>query len=851
MHALLIAIRGVGQAFLLMWLSVSATASVSDCRQLLRTGQYEDCVVMAAEAMERRAYGEDWPVLKLRAERELGRYDASVATAEAGIARYPWSVRLHYEAFLGYRELGRTEDAAASLAEVNRLVEASPWRYSDADDLVALGRAALDAGADPRVVLEGFFDKARRNFTRRPDGVIASAELAIDKGDFAFAVELLTPALTVFTDNPEILWAYSRAIRGADPEAAEQAMQAALAINPQFTAVQLAQVNRYIDREQFTAAIDTVSEILERNAHHAEASGLLAAVYHLLGEPDLAAEARSAGLAHSPQNPVVDYHTGATLSRRYRFKEGAALQRQALQMDPAYGPARVQLARDLLRLGDREEGWQLAENAHEQDGYDAELFNLLQLRDSLNRFEVLRSEHFEVHMTRQEAAVFGEQALQLLNTAWDDLTERYGYTPPDKVIVEIFDRPEDFAVRTFGLPDVAGFLGVCFGRVITANSPTARRQNPGNWESVLWHEFCHVITLQMTSNRIPRWLSEGISVYEERRRDSRWGQSMSPKARDRILADRVTPVGELSSAFLEAKSGDDINFAYYQSSMVVEFFIDRYGHEQLLAVLRDLNQGLRINDALERHSTDLGAFDEDFREWLKARAEVFAPGVTFDAQVLLGVTDLRQFRNAHPDHFPGCLEYARQLVKTDLEAAENELLRLVELFSADVSSSGARTLLATVYRQQERPEEERSVLQEHLAVTADDMSAAKRLLELSIETQDWQQALEAGRLVLAIDPAQTGVLRELAAAAEQTGNSELTVRCLRSLLVLDPSQTPGLRLRIARQLQQTVPAEARRQLLLSLEEAPRFREAHRLLLKITQDSVGESEGDKPAPTADP
>ncbi len=39
---------------------------------------------------------------------------------------------------------------------------------------------------------------------------------------------------------------------------------------------------------------------------------------------------------------------------------------------------------------------------------------------------------------------------------------------------------------------------------------------------VLWHEFCHVITLQKTGNKIPRWLSEGISVFEERRADVRW-----------------------------------------------------------------------------------------------------------------------------------------------------------------------------------------------------------------------------------------------------------------------------------------------------------------------------------------
>ena len=39
------------------------------------------------------------------------------------------------------------------------------------------------------------------------------------------------------------------------------------------------------------------------------------------------------------------------------------------------------------------------------------------------------------------------------------------------MIVEIFPQRKEFAVRTFGLPGADGLLGVCFGRVITANSP--------------------------------------------------------------------------------------------------------------------------------------------------------------------------------------------------------------------------------------------------------------------------------------------------------------------------------------------------------------------------------------------
>ena len=45
----------------------------------------------------------------------------------------------------------------------------------------------------------------------------------------------------------------------------------------------------------------------------------------------------------------------------------------------------------------------------------------------------------------------------------------------------------------------------------------ARAPGKFQWEATLWHELAHVITLQMSNQRVPRWLTEGISVYEEKR----------------------------------------------------------------------------------------------------------------------------------------------------------------------------------------------------------------------------------------------------------------------------------------------------------------------------------------------
>ena len=81
-------------------------------------------------------------------------------------------------------------------------------------------------------------------------------------------------------------------------------------------------------------------------------------------------------------------------------------------------------------------------------------------------------------MDPREADLYGARVLALLQRAKKTLCETYGVTVPDPVVVEIFPQKKEFAVRTFGLPGADGLLGVCFGRVITANSPASQGETP-------------------------------------------------------------------------------------------------------------------------------------------------------------------------------------------------------------------------------------------------------------------------------------------------------------------------------------------------------------------------------------
>ena len=834
---------------------LQAAETVAACQEMLLAGRYEECLKATTDAIANRSYGEEWPILKTECELALGKYPETLETIAAGIERYAWSVRLRLLEYKCALANGKRDQAAMALVETEKLVSSASWRYTDADDLVALGEMALALGADAKAVQEGFFERARRNYANRPDGFLAAGRLALRKGDVAFAAELLATAEKTMPDQADIAFLLSEAYRTSDREQAATLLQKSLELNPNYAPALLRVAEQQIDGEDYPGAETTIQQLLTVNPNLPEAHALQSVIWHLRNDAVAAETSHAAALKFSTTNPEVDYLIGRKLSQKYRFTEGAEFQRKALAADVEFVDARIQLAQDLLRLGQEAEGWLQAEQAHKADGYNTTLFNLLQLKDSLGRFTTVTSEHFQVRMETQEAGVYGPRVVEMLEQAWTELTARYEFTPEVPVYVEIYPRVDDFAVRTFGVPDVAGFLGVCFGKVVTANSPATRKENPGSWESVLWHEFCHVITLQKTSNRMPRWLSEGISVFEERRTDARWGQHMDPEFRDRVLAGKVTPVAELSSAFLTAKSGEDLNFAYYESSMLVEHLVTVHGLPALNAILKDLNDGIQINEALDRQTKGLDELEESFAAYLNELAMAYADGVEFTTEELAEAAPaepdaVKAFLELHPQNFSAMLLYSSLLIKAgQLDEAETELKKLIELVPQDDSTNGPRRLLADVYQRRSQPELEMQTLTGHLQYSADDLEAALRLQELCEQQHQSDRVVELGRTIFAIDPFQPVALTRTATAAEALGQTEVAVSTLNSLLQVQKDDGARLHFRIAVLLKPADPESARRHVLLSLAQAPRYRDAHKLLLELVPETSIDNAGDAEAPRA--
>ena len=821
-------------------------AEPEDAEKLFRAGKYVECATMSAEGRARNGWNESWARLLIKTELVMGKHSAAIEALEDALRRFPASVTIHLLAHQAYRNSGREEEALAQLATIERLVFAAPQRYANAEGRVALGRFFLLRGADAKKVLDQFYDLVTRQQPDFVEAYFATAELAIQKQDFALAAETLRKAPKEAAEDPRYHYLMAIAFSNDDRPQSAKSLAAALKINPNHVDSLLWKADQLIDGEQYKEAGDILDQVTLLNGVEPRAWAYRAVLAHLNSSPEGETAARTKALASWESNPEVDHIIGRKLSQKYRFAEGSAYQKNALLLDADYLPAKVQLCEDLLRLGDETEGWKLANEVFAKDGYNVVAFNLITLRDRLAGFRTLKGEGLLLRMDPHEADLYGQSVLALLARARKTLAEKYGVSLKEEVVVEIFPQKKEFAVRTFGLPGADGLLGVCFGRVVTANSPASQGENPSNWEAVLWHEYCHVVTLTKTHNKMPRWLSEGISVYEEGRENPAWRGATNPKFRAMILGEEFTPLSKLSSAFLNARSSLHLQFAYHESAMAVDYLVSKFGQETLKGLLDDMGAGLTLNVALPlRAKMSLVQLDEDFARFAKAKAGSIAPNLTWEEIELPPDADSRavaDWLEKHPKSFWGLKRLGAKLTQEQKwEKAREVLEHLKSEYPEYVGPENPYVLLAQIHRKLSNPKAEHKALDELASRNGDAGPAYLRLLELDETSGDWPGVELNARRMLALNPLVPAPYRFLARASEKLAKREEAVTAYRALSVLDSSDPAGIHFRLATLLKESGKvAEARLEVLKSLEEAPRFLEAHRLLLELPRTSQPEA-----------
>ena len=813
----------------------------SDQQQTLRlfySGKYDDAAALAKivdAEMGKFSVDERWLLIAIRSQLAVGKYADALASLNQALERFPNSIRIRWIGADVCRYNNDPKRAGELLREIDKLVASSSWRYRDVENQIVASQYLLVHNVDAKQVMTKVYQPVKEMNPANASVYAAIGQLALDKNDFGLAAENFLKAVELQPDDPDYYYGLAQAYRPSDHEKTIAAIKQALERNPNHVGCLLIYVDQHVSAESYEDAEKTLQQILDVNPHQPVAWAYRAVLAHLDNDPTSEGEFRSNGLAHWPGNPEVDHVIGRELSQKYRFKESVKYQRRALMYDEDYLPAKMQLAHDLLRLGQELEGWKLADEVFDADQYSVVAHNLVTLRNNLAKFRTLEGDGFVVRMEVEESFIYGDRVLQLLSDAKEQLCQKYDVELETPIFIEIFPRQQDFAIRTFGLPGGSGFLGVCFGRLITMNSPAAQGANLTSWESVLWHEFCHVVTLQKTQNKMPRWLSEGISVYEEKLADAAWGESMNPKYREMLLGPELTPVSKLSGAFLNPKTGLDLQFAYYESSLVVEHIVEEYGIESLVNVLNELSFGTPINDALRRHVAPVDFLDKQFAEFAKQQASDFASTANWEKPELPVTADVEQWREwnqQHPGNVAGLLTLAQKLMEAkEFEAA---LKSLDEIIGIDPAVSlSAYALQAKIHRELGDQEQEQKSLENLTMLDADSVEPLNRLLEISSTNGRWELTKKYARRLIALNPLIPSPHRYLSIAAEKTNDDAASIEALQVLARMNPLDAADVHFRLASAMfREQQWADAKRHVLMALEQAPRYRDAHQLLLKI-------------------
>lgn len=811
--------------------------------RLYRTGQFREVASLAerliSETVSTTA-SENWLELKAQAELAVGDYDAAKITIDTGLERLPYSLRLRWLGAEVYRYHDLTAESQRLLVELNDQWTRNGWRYRTAEDQIVVAEYRLSTGADAKEILQNLLQPLKQRFPEDGQVDAAIARLALGKNDFAMAAENFQRAVDRNPSHPDYWFGLAQAYLPSDSEKTEAAMTSALAVDENYVPALLSMAEMAMHAEQYTETRSLIDRVLAINPSQPRAHATLAVLAHLNNDPLAESESRSRALAHWSGNPDVDHWIGLKLSQKYRFEDGATYQRRALVYDANYLPAKMQLAHDLLRLGQDLEGWKLAEQVFDRDQYNVVAHNLVTLRDRLSQFRTLSVDGFVVRMDAREADLYGQQVLELLRQAKSTLVEKYQATLAEPIIIEIFPKQQDFAIRTFGLPGGEGFLGVCFGRVITMNSPAALGSTRVSWQSVLWHEFCHVVTLQKTQNKMPRWLSEGISVWEERAADVSWGQSLDPQFREMLLGSDLVPISQLSGAFLKPASPMHLQFAYYQSSLAVQFLVERYGQDQLIRLLDDLATGVPINEALSKTMAPLAELDRDFLQFAKKVGQSFGEAWDWAEPDLPATATAQQWHNwnsENPQRIQGLLNEAEALMR------ESQWQSAAEIWSRIVTEcpdglNHAWLQLSQCYRELDRAADERQTLTQYCQRVSDDVVAVERLISLATAAADWPAVQKYADRWIAVQPLIATPYRHLAASSKFLGQLPQRQKALEALIAMAPVDVANLHFELAQVYrEQGRIVEAKRAVLRTLEQAPRFMAAHELLKALVDAEV--------------
>lgn len=673
---------------------------------------------------------------------------------------------------------------------------------------------------------------------------IRQGELFLAKFNGTDALAVFEEVLAVNPQHPRGLIGLARTLRfNSAPNAMDRVKQA-LEINPNFVPGRILLAELHIELEEYDRAAREIERALEINPASLEALAVQASIRYLTGDRSGFDQSRQRALSLNPRFADL-YVKLAELAARNRFyRQASDFASQAVQLDSLSWRGYALLGINQLRNGQMRAGRASLETTFGGDPFDVWTKNTLDLLDTLEQYDVTKSAHFEYAIDPKESELLWPYVSEVAEEAYATLAARYAYEPHTPIRVEVYASHADFSVRTIGLAGI-GALGVSFGPVVAMDSPSARPVGQFNWGSTLWHEIAHTFHLGMSEHHVPRWYTEGLAVYEERRAKPGWGNDVSPAFLAAYQQGRLFPVSQLNNGFMRPEYPEQVTFSYYQASLVCEFIEREHGEQALVEMLLGYRRGMSSADVFRSVlNTDPAKLDKAFDRYIRQRFATPLSALSRSARGPFGeqssLRDLVARADSDRKSFVSQLLAGRGLVQAGRGTdAIPYLERAKELFPEYAADDSPYWHLAQIHKERGMKRRAADELAAMTSINARNYRAHVELADLLEGLNDQAGAAEALDRAMFINPLDTEVHKTLAELSAGLGQWERAVRERRAVLALDPVDLAEALYQLAwTHFHAGDDDNARRAVLRALERAPDYEEAQDLLLEIHNKRTG-------------
>ncbi len=518
-------------------------------------------------------------------------------------------------------------------------------------------------------------------------------------------------------------------------------------------------------------------------------------------------------------NPVYgegDAFCAHMLILNRRYGEAIDYMKKALAKNSKLWDVHSELGITYMRLGIEKEAREHLELAFHNGWKDPPTTNSLRLMDSYKNFQTFTTPRTSVRLHKKEAELLKLYVEPELKRAIGTFEKKYKLTLKKPVQLEVYPDHEDFAVRTLGMPGL-GALGVTFGYVVAMDSPSGRKPGSFHWASTMWHELSHVFVLAATNHRTPRWFTEGLAVHEETAAAPDWGDRLDPTVLRAVRDKKLLPIVTLDRGFIRPSYPNQVIVSYFQAGKICDYINGKWGWEKLLAMMHSYARNTSTADVVKEHlGMSPEAFDKEFLEWLHKQI----------------ATPL--------DKFETWSKRARGLSAAAKEKRHDDVIKegleIRDWYPDYVEAGSVYEFLADAYLGKGDKKAAIEELERYAKVGGRYPEALKKLANLQAEAGRPKDAIATYERLNYIFPVQDPDMHhKMGTLSLGQGDTKLAIREFQAVVASKPLDPAAANFHLAQAYAKANRLQdAEDAVLSSLEAAPGYRPAQKLLLEINK-----------------